>query len=345
MSGSTATARSVARDAVTDRDPVFVAGLDRSGKTTMAAFLTSHPSIAIPPVGSNIEMYFYRRFGDLAEDANLDRCLSAMLRYKHVRLLQPDGDAIRRAFRDGAPTYERLFALVLAGYADREGKRRWGAQTGLIERHADMLFTAYPRARIVHMVRDPRDRYEASLAAWPDGRGRAGGATARWRYSVDLAERNLVRHADGYLLVRFEDLVLDPEATLRRVLRFLDEPFDPEILEMTGAAAHREKLGRHGDPGRLLSPSFIGGFRGRIAPRELAFIQSFAGRRMRRLGYVTEPTPMGARERAGLLVDVPSQLGRMLAWRGAEELRVRFPTRFGRELDARMIVGPEGGPS
>jgi hypothetical protein len=333
---------SVADDAATERDPVFVAGLDRSGKTTIAAFLTSHPSIAIPPVGSNLEMYFYRRFGDLSDETNLDRCLSAMLSYKHVRILEPDGEAIRRAFREGPATYERLFALVLAGYADREGKRRWGAQTGLIERHADMLFAAYPGARIIHMIRDPRDRYEASLAAWPNGRGRAGGATARWRYSVGLAERNLVRYPAGYLVVRFEDLVVDPERTIRRVLRFLDEPFDPGIVEMPGAAAHRAKLERHAEPGTLLSPSFIGGFRGRVPARELAFIQAFARRGMRRHGYVPEPTRLGARERARLVVDVPNQLARMLAWRGGEELRVRFPARFGRELDDRMIVAPEG---
>ena len=335
----------VAGDAATERDPVFVAGLDRSGKTTLAAFLTSHPSIAIPPVGSNLEMYFYRRFGDLRDDANLDRCLAAMSRYKHVRILEPDVEAIRETFRGGPATYERLFALFLAGYADRERKRRWGAQTGLLERHADMLFAAYPGARFVHLVRDPRDRYEASLAAWPDGRARAGGATARWRYSVGLGERNLRRYPGRYLVVRFEDLLLDAEGTLRDVLGFLGEPFDPAILEMPGAPAHREKLARHGGPGGLLSPRFIGGFRGRIPARELAFIQTFAARPMRRHGYNPEPVRMRGRERAGLLLDVPKQLVRMLAWRGSEELRVRFPIRFGRELDRRMIVTTEGGAS
>jgi hypothetical protein len=35
----------------------------------------------------------------------------------------------------------------------------------------------------------------------------------------------------------------------------------------------------------------------------------------------------------------------MLTWRAGEELRVRFPTRFGRELDDRMIVEPDGSSS
>jgi hypothetical protein len=71
----------------TGAGPVYVGGLDRSGKTTMSAFLGSHPDINIPGVGSNMWTYFYGRFGDLGRPHNRERCLDAMLRYKHVRYL------------------------------------------------------------------------------------------------------------------------------------------------------------------------------------------------------------------------------------------------------------------
>ncbi len=98
--------------------PVHIGGLDRSGKTTMAAFLTSHPNIAIPPVGSNMWTYFYGRFGDLAERKNLERCLAAMLDYSHVAILEPDPEPIRREFAEGSRTYARLFELFLVQYAE-----------------------------------------------------------------------------------------------------------------------------------------------------------------------------------------------------------------------------------
>ena len=44
--------------------PIYIGGLDRCGKTTMRAFLVSHPNIAIPAVGSNMWTYFYGQFGD-----------------------------------------------------------------------------------------------------------------------------------------------------------------------------------------------------------------------------------------------------------------------------------------
>ncbi len=115
-------------------------------------------------------------------------------------------------------------------------------QTGLIERYADMLFAADPDARVLHMVRDPRDRYEGSLALWPDGRGRAGGATARWTYSMRLAQRHVRSYPDHYRVVRYEDMVCDTEGTLRSVCAFLDDDFDPEMLGMPGAPERRDRL-------------------------------------------------------------------------------------------------------
>jgi hypothetical protein len=322
--------------------PIFIGGLDRSGKTTMRAFLASHPSIAIPAVGSNMETYFYGRFGDLAKPKNLERCLAAMLRYKHVRFLDPDPVRIRKEFREGPPTYGRLFSLFLMHHAEREGKARWGAQTGLIERYADQLFEAYPGAKVVHMIRDPRDRYEASLALWPDGRGRAGGATARWRYSVGLAERNLGRYPAEYMVVRFEDLVASPAVVLRDVCRFLGEAFFPQMLAMPGAPKHRDMLaagaGRATDDGPL-SRDFVGRFRGRVPRREIAFIQLHAGRLMRAYGYPPDRLGLSAPEWARFtLIDWPDQLARMVLWRGREALQQRFPRIVGRRPATKMIV-------
>ena len=319
--------------------PIFIGGLDRSGKTTLRAFLASHPRIAIPAVGSNMETYFYGRFGDLAEGRNLDRCLDAMLRYKHVRFLDPDRARIRREFLDGSPSYERLFSLFLIHFAESEGKPRWGAQTGLIERYADVLFAAHPDAKVIHMVRDPRDRYEASLARWPDGRGRAGGATARWLYSTRLAERNLRRYPGSYLVVRFEDLVCHPERVLRRVCRFVGETYSPDLLEMPGAPKHRALL-LEGGPANgptPLSASHIGRARSTIARQEIAFIQLHAASRMRAYGYEVASLRLSAKEMVRFAtLEWPDQLARMLAWYGVEAMQQRYPAIVPRRPDPRM---------
>lgn len=321
--------------------PIYVGGLDRCGKTTLSAFLTSHPNIAIPAVGSNMWTYFHGQYGDLRRPANLERCLDAMLRYKHVRFLQPDVERVRRDFAAGPPTYGHLFGVVLRQYAERHGKPRWGAQTGLIERYADQLVAAHPDVRIIHMVRDPRDRYEASLAMWPGGRGRAGGAAARWAYSVDLAERHRRRHPHAYLVVRFEDLVLRTEAVVREVCDFVGEAYDPAMLSMHLAPRHRGRLSSATEGPVTLSPAFVG--RGaRLVPRhELAFLQLHLGRRMRAHGYEPVPVRLSRRERVRfVLVDWPDQTARLVAWRTVEALQQRLPRIVHRRPGAEMRVDP-----
>ena len=332
--------------------PVYIAGLDRSGKTTMRGYLASLERVAIPPVGSNMWTYFYRAYGDLASPENLDACLEAMMAYKHVRHLLPDEQRIRNDFAQGPPTYARLFSLFLRQYADREGKPRWGAQTGLAERFADDMFAAYPGLRMIHMVRDPRDRYHASISKWPAGRGRAGGAIARWNYSTGLAERHVRRHPDGYLVVRFEDLVSDTEATLRRVCAFIGESFDPSIL---GVRASESARGRSqgqegvpsGEPVPALDTEYIGlHARGTVSEHELAYIELSARRRMRRWGYTVPPEGRPVRSDPRFwLQTVPDQTLRRWSWRGTEAAHDLLPRLFPRTPGARMIVGPDWTPN
>ena len=306
----------------------------------MRAFLASHSRIAIPSVGSNMWTYFYDRFGDLSEPANLERCLDAMMHYKHVVFMNPDPARIKAEFNDGDLTYARLFSLFLLHFAEREGKPRWGAQTGLIERYAKEMFSAYPGLKIIHMVRDPRDRYEASISKWPKGKLRAGGATARFIYSMRLADRHTRDHPDGYLVVRFEDLIRQPQTTVERVCDFLGERFEPAMMDLPGAAKMRAELRDGRDEGEpMLSEAFIGRHEGRIPRAEQAFIQLHAGQRMKRLGY--EPTALGfdlgERLRFAIL-DWPGQFARMTLWLAVEFGQQRFPRLVPRKYGARMFV-------
>lgn len=303
----------------------------------MSGFLTSHSRINIPAVGSNMWTYFYGRYGDLARDQDFERCLDALVHYKHVRFLEPDVDRVRREFRQGPATYARLFALLLEHHAERAGKARWGAQTGLIERYGDELIAAHPGVQVVHMIRDPRDRYAESLAKWPDGKGRAGGAVARWHYSRRLAERLSRAHPDQYLIVRFEDLVTDTEATLRHVCDFLGESFEPAMLRMDGMPTQRDRLGG-GDADIALSTDHVGHFASIVPVAEIEFIDSAAGRAMARYGYpTTDHRPWSARARSAAAT-WPANAARMAAWQTVETLQQRLPTVVARRPGSRMIL-------
>ena len=312
--------------------PIFIAGLDRTGKTLLAAMVGSHSRIAISAVGSNMWTLFAGRFGDLADDANAERCIGALLAYKHVAYLQPDGARLRRDFLAGPRTYGRLFGLLQEQHAERLGKPRWGDQTGLVERYADAIFDAYPHAVMIHVIRDPRDRFEAALRMWPDGRLGAGGATARWNMSAGLAERNAARHGRRYRVQRYEDLVRSPEATMRDVCEFIGETFEPEMLAMGAMPSYRAKLseGRTVPTDDLVTAAHVGRFRESLRAREIRFIQDHARAGMRRHGYEPVEVRMGLAERLRYaVIDRPANVARATAWRARMGLALRAPRWFG----------------
>ena len=327
------------------KGPIFIGGTDRSGKTTLRAFLVSHPNISMPANGSNMWSYFYGQFGDLSQAENFERCLDALLHYKHALYLKPDPDRIRDEFWHGTPTYACLFALFHQHLAEREGKPRWGDQTGLIERYADQIFEAYPNAKMIHMIRDPRDRYQASLALWPKGKGRAGGATARWLYSTSLALRNLRKYPDRYMIVRYETLVQETEKTLRQVCKFSDEDYLPSMMTMEGDLDRRSRLTQGLDikpDSNPLSEDFIGLYRQAVPKREIAFIQSIAGKQMKIIGYSLDAIKYSPSDRIKYtFFDWPLNMLRMAAWLSLETIQHNLPAQFGRKPGANMIIPPQ----
>jgi Sulfotransferase family len=319
--------------------PVFVAGLERTGTSLMYALLASHPRIAMTR-RTNLWTHFYDQYGDLGDDANLERCLDTMMRYRRIVKLRPDRERICREFQAGDRTYGRLFALVCQQHADRLGKPRWGDKSLNTERYARPIFRAYPDARILHMIRDPRDRYASSLTRWQRRRGGIGAGTAEWLASARLALANARDHPDAYRAIRYETVVAAPELTMRDVCDFIGEAFAPEMLSMQGAPefSGRGSNSSYGErtPGAITTTS-VGRFRDVLSPRQVAFVQTAARDLMEQFGYGPDPVPLPAIGWARFIVEtLPVETSRMLAWRAREGVR----DRTGRPVPAyRMAEG------
>lgn len=298
--------------------PVFLAGASGSGKTLLRLALSSHPRLAISR-RTYMWTRFYNRYGDLREPGNFERCLAAILAHKPTWALKPDPYRIRQEFWQGEPTYARLFALFHQHYAEQLGRPRWGDQLGFVEHYAGVIFDAYPDARMIHMIRDPRERYGASVTAERRRTGAVGAATAGWLHSVGLAKHNQQRNPDRYKVVRYEALVVQLEETLRDICAFLGEEFVPGMLTMEEALRFGD--GNEEEPGgestSRAAGSAPGGIPGRMASkREVAFIQARAGQDMVALGYELEPVQFSFWERFFFYgVDCPVNVAGMLAWR------------------------------
>lgn len=280
--------------------PIFVGGANRSGKTLMRWILSAHSTIDIT---RRSEMWhrYAGRFGRLDRTANLERCIAAMAGRRQIKSLAPDWDQVRREFARGEPTYARLFSLVHQQHAARLGKTRWGDQAGLIERFFDNILDGYPEMRLVHLVRDPRDRYAAIVQR--DGRSRRGLkiSTDQWVLSARLAIRNAERRPDACKVVRYETLVTRPTETVRDVCGFVGETFEPEMVRLPGVRRYDDV--REASPdGSPITSADVGRFTGQLDRRDLSYIQAEAGRLLPAFGY--QPVPVDLRTRDRLVTTI-----------------------------------------
>jgi hypothetical protein len=298
-------------------EPIFIAGPDRSGTTLLFAMLASHPRISMVR-RTNMWRYFYGRYGPLTRPDNLERCLDHMVRFNRMRHLQPDPERIRQEFWQSEPTYGRLFALFHEHHAQRSGKPRWGDKSLHTEHYAAQVFTEFPHAKIIHIMRDPRDRYASVRKRHGKDSRRVGAATGRWLFSMYAAKHNLKHYPGNYMLVRYETLAAYPEKTLADICAFINEEYTPAMLTLAGEKSYIDKGGNSSfgqmEPG-VISTKAIGRFRQVLSTSEVAFIQRFAGREMRALGYQPEPVRFSANDWVKCYaVDMPVSLVRMAGW-------------------------------
>lgn len=296
--------------------PIFIGGLSHSGKTPLRLMLAAHPDLAM---SRRTYMWdrFYDRYGDLNRPANFERCLEAMLGYKAIRALQADPERIRHQFWQGPPTYGRLFGLFHQQYATRLGKRRWGDQLGFVERYADRIFEAYPSARMIHMVRDPRDRMDVAMSLSRYRKGKVGWSTARWLHSARLTQRNLERYPGRYKVVRYETLVIRPEETVRAICEFIGEAFMPEMMYAgnTGTSGKETNVKRRGTCSGTSAQLREKETYRRMSKRDLAFTQAYTRHQLRGLDYPLEPTELTLPERLMFyFIDWPANRAGMAAW-------------------------------
>ena len=314
--------------------PIFVGGPNRSGSSLMFALLATHPNISMVQ-RTDMWPLFYRRYGDLSQPDNFERCLTAMLHYRRLTRLGSDPDHIRREFWQGQPTYGRLFALFHEHRAKRLGKRRWGDKSLHTEHYADQVFAEFPQAKMIQIIRDPRDRYASAHKRYNEG---VATATGKWLASIKVAKRNLQRYPDRYRVVRYETLAYQPEETLGQVCHFLNEEYTPAMFSMEGAPEHLEQAGDSSferfKPGEISTRS-IGRFRKVISSHEIAFIQMCAGRQMADFDYQVEPVQFSGSDRLLFyLVTLPTKLARLAGW----FMRQKIREKRGRTIPVHRVI-------
>jgi hypothetical protein len=199
--------------------PIFVVGTMRSGSTLFRLILDAHPRIAI------------------SEETGFMRALAATKRipdwkhgrgwYERIGWTEAEIDARLRDFYSGM--FER--------HALAQGKQRWGEKTPFHSGHIAQMASVFPDSVFVGIVRHPGAVVHSLVRNF---RYDSADAAVYWdETNKEILRRGLELGDDRFALLRYEDLVQEPEGTLRELLDWLGESWSDDVLRHNDVQAAR----------------------------------------------------------------------------------------------------------
>ena len=204
-----------------DTAPIFFVGAIRLNTTPLGIMLDRHPqfanvgdfdyAVSCIVNGKFPKMQDYYRYLDLEH----------MYRIRSWKIY-PNYD------------YARLVRSFLQQAVDRAGKTYVGAT---VRTKFDELLKIWPRARFIHLLRDPRD-----VARGYMGMGWSGNVWHGTDYWVDTVRRwstlSKSLSDDCQLQVRHEDLIQSPQQELSRICDFIGIHYDDGMLRDGDSTTH-----------------------------------------------------------------------------------------------------------
>jgi len=268
----------------------FIVGVGRSGTTLFASMLNRHPSIAVTPeTGFFVHLYAYPAGID-GFQRDWPESLTKIVDKMHPTSTWSPAEWAERyaANRSEFPGIKGIFFDLCENFARIE------ENVLILEKTPDHLLYLtelrehFPDAPILNIVRDGRAVAESRARQnfLPEDQRSVEYSVLLWADHVHSA--NIALASDPRALqLRYEELLNDPDKTLRGVCDFLQLEYTEKLLYPDGSeeglvelgTEHKNKIFKRLDPG------LADGWK-KILPEEAkAISENLAARELKRLGY------------------------------------------------------------
>lgn len=226
------------------KPPIFIIGNPRSGTTMFRLMLTCHPNICIPPeCGWLIGLYPKWSNRCISNKQEVNDFIKD-IQNPSVRKFETWALDIKQLKNGLIPlSYKEIISHIYQLYIKQHqpNKTRWGDKNNFFLHHIDTIDKLFPDALFIHLVRDGRD-VACSYRDLKNIKGKyaprlpfvIGDIAHRWKDNLEIIHKSLgdIDYRRSIIL-RYEDLVSNPESNLKMICDFIDEPFSLEMLKFS----------------------------------------------------------------------------------------------------------------
>lgn len=202
-----------------------------------------------------------------------------------------------RIRRCGSVNPLEALSEFMSEYARLKRKKRWGIKQphGILD--VPRLIAFFPGLKVVHIVRDPRStvacraKGEQGDASWENVLGVLR-MSYSWKKLIREARNVALLFPDSILEIQYERLVQDPQRTLVQVCDFLEECYDPLMLDYHRSGVPyvpRDKNGTirasHRDVALPIHARELAVWRRILTPREVSIVEEICRDEMTQWNY------------------------------------------------------------
>lgn len=282
--------------------PIFIVGSERSGTTMLRLILNEHQNIALPPQTKFTRKILKRKsiFGNLEKLKNRQKMTDWMIeKSRNTKLIDLglDINDLRRQL-DRQTTLGGVFRSVFYSYAKQRNKNRWGDKRPYYIRFIPELLECFPDAKIIHIIRDGRDCV-ASLKRMTWWKKHPVYSMLNWRFAIRKGYQARKRFPHQYYEIKYEDLVLSPEKSIRKLCSFIGEDFNPNMLEFyqhsqDNVPAYKKEW--HVQTSTPVNTNAIGKWKKNLSITEVQVMEWCTQRELIRLSYLKEKPRIPCRQ-------------------------------------------------
>jgi len=275
----------------TTSPPFFIVASPRSGTTLLERILNKHSNIFIPPETAFFSFLRFR--GLLDEDYNaqsMGEFIDWYLTSSPAKLLDLNSiPNIRQLLLSNAESVHDVFMNLMVLLCDDDQPSRLGEKTPQHLKCIDYIMETFPESPVILMVRDGRAVVNSRLNQ-PNWETNLVGAARVWGKDMERFKKTINGpHSDRVLVVKYEELILHPNKTLKDTCTFLGEEFEPEMLLDTPADTSRFKhyYQRHWmvKSTKGIDPLRVNGWQKEYTPKMLAVVENEIGEELQDVGY------------------------------------------------------------
>lgn len=266
---------------------VFIGGCPRSGTTMLGSMLGASSNCVVTPESDFKQTIPAMSGVEWNRGISRDDFMSALNKSFRFKIWDIPVPELNLPIMLKPLDYRRALLSIVNGYANADGKKDWLFWIDHTPQNIQdplMLMTIFPEAKFIHIVRDPR-AVAASILPLDWGPDTARQAAVFWAQMLSYGQALECVYADKCFRVYYEDIVISPEKTIRKVCEFCGIEFEDTMLSGGGFRLPAYTKKQHKLVGSRPDQSRLDAWQKTLDIWQIAQIEDVIGDLMELMGY------------------------------------------------------------